>query len=418
MSYFHGHGRLDEISCPLNLESSRMLAARLVKFLVPLALLNCISARVALVPKFFGQDSAIIVDTDKTRINPKLQNALYYNFPVYKLIRPGSMPATSTSTTTTENPVAANIDEYPSDLLQLARNKLGLKRADQLPSLSELGELLGTGNAADTIKYIRTLTSNDQSIALMKAYLNIDNESDAETDNEPEDEPNNEDDNNADIEEDYEALPAKQPKQIETTTKAMPAQSEYDRNVQNLNNFMQQYSSRSEERAAPAPVSYQPVFVAPGHPGRSRRPVFVHQLVPYHYPIPLRPALVPQVMKVKPTSVPTPVPSSATSTTPVPSTTVASKPHSPPHLNSPKELTNVAPHVQQLAQIANISPTVLDQFLQQQPKLAELAKRVSRLPLVQQNSKAIDTQLLLAVKKALSQDENLKRLLDAAGTLK
>lgn len=394
-----------------------MLAARLVKFLVPLALLNCISARVALMPKFFGQDSAIIVDTDKTRINPKLQNALYYNFPVYKLIRPGSMPVTSTSTTTTEKPVAANIDEYPSDLLQLIRNKLGFKRTDQLPSLSELGELLGTGNAADTIKYIRTVISDDQNIALMKAYLNMDNESDAETDNEPEDEPNNEDDNNADIDADYEALPAKQPKQIETTTKAIPAQTEYDRRVQNLNNFMQQYS-RSEKNAAPTRVSYQPVFVAPGHPGRSGRPVFVHHPLPYHYPIPLRPALVPQVMKVMPTSVPTPVPSPATSTTPVPSTTVATKPHSPPHLNSPKELTNVPPHVKQLAQIANISPTVLDQFLQQQPKLAELAKRVSRLPLVQQNSKAIDTQLLLAVKKALSQDENLKRLLDAAGTLK
>lgn len=400
-----------------------MLAARLVKFLVPLALLNCINARVALMPKFFGQDTAIIVDTDKTRINPRLQNAFYYNFPVYKLIRPGSMPVTST-TTTTDSPAPDTIDEYPSDLLQLARNKLGLKRADKLPSLNELGELLGTGNAADTIKYIRTLTSNDQGIALMKAYLNSmtdydQAESDTGTNNEPEDDQYNEDDNSADIEADYEALPAKQTKQTDTTTKATQAQvTEQIGIMQSVNNFMKQYGVWSEDSTTPKPVSYQPVFVAPVQAVGGRRPVFVRQPLPYHYPIPLRPALAPQVMKVTTTPVTTPVPTSTTSIAPVPSTTVAAKHHSPPHLNSPKDLTNVAPHVKQLAQIANISSTVLDQFLQQQPKLAELAKRVSRLPLVQQHSKAIDTQLLLAVKKALSKDENLKRLLDAAETLK
>lgn len=428
-SYFHSRVRLVEISCPLSLESNRMFAACLLKFLVPLTLMNCISARAALTPKFFGQDSAIIVDTDKTRINPKLQNALYYNFPVYKLIRPGAMPVTSTtSTTSTPSPAAGTgtIDEYPSDLLHLARHKLGLKSTDQLPSLSNLGELLGTGNAADTIQYIRTLTSNDQGIALMKAYLDSMtdyDQADADADREEEEEVRyNEDDNNADIEADYEELPVKkQTKQLDTTTKAAPAQStEQSGIMKSVHDLMKQYGLWSAESSTPKPVSYQPVFVAPVQAMQSRRPVLVRQPLPYHFPVPLRPAMVPQVMKVRPTHAPatsTPAPTTSSST-PVPSTTVATTPrHAPPHLNSPK-LTNVAPHVQQLAEIANISPTVLDQFLQQQPKLAELAKRVSRLPLVQQHSRAIDSQLLLAVKKALSQDENLKRLLDAADTLK
>lgn len=432
-SYFHRCVRLVEISCPLSLESNRMFAAYLLKFLVPLALMNCISARVALTPKFFGQDSAIIVDTDKTRLNPKLQNALYYNFPVYKLIRPGAMPVTSTtSTTTTPSPAtgAGTIDDYPSDLLHLARNKLGLKSTDQLPSLNDLGELLGTGNAADTIQYIRTLISDDQGIALMKDYLasmtDYDQaDADADTDNEPEEDEEvryNEDDNNADIEVDYEALPVKKTKQLDTTTKAAPTQStEQSGIMKSVNDFMQQYGLWSAESSTAKPVSYQPVFVAPVRAMQSRRPVLVRQPLPYHFPIPLRPAIVPQVKKVTPRPAPTtstPAPTT-TSTTPVPSTTLATTPRpAAPHLNSPKELTNVAPHVQQLAEIANISPTVLDQFLQQQPKLAELAKRVSRLPLVQQHSRAIDSQLLLAVKKALSQDENLKRLLGAADTLK
>ncbi|KAH8421064.1 hypothetical protein KR222_009694 [Zaprionus bogoriensis] len=394
------------------------MLGQVLRLLLPLlALLHCAGARVALTPKFFGQDSAVIVDTDKTRLNPKLQNALYYNFPVYKLINPASrvssVPTTTTSTTT------ASPDEYPSDLLALARNKLGLKRTDQLPSLSELGELLGTGNAAETIKYIRTLTSNEQGIALMKAYLDSMTDYDqTESDAEEEQQPYNEDDNSADLEADYEALPAKQPKP--ETTALEPEQGL----MQRVNEFMKQYSLwPAAESSTAKPVAYQPVFVAPVQAvaGKQRTPVLVRQPLPYHYPIPLRPVLMPQLVKVPPTtSTTTPAPTTSTAappTTAAPGSTAA--PQRAPHLNSPrKELANVAPHVQQLAQIANISPMVLDEFLQQQPKLAELARRVSRLPLVQQHSRAIDSQLLLAVKKALAHDENLKRLLDAAETLK
>lgn len=381
-----------------------------MKFLLGLALFNCISGRVLMMPKFYGQDSAIIVDTDKSlqsKLNPKLHNALYYNIPVYKLFKPGNGAPTVTSTTTTAAPIGL-VEEYPSDLLNMARNKLGLRRLDQLPSLSDLGELLGTGNAEETIKYIRALTSNDQGIALMRAYLgSLDydqSESEAETKAKYNEDGNDTD--NADIDADYDdAGHLKQPK-LDT---AKAVQWEEGGLMKRVNDFMKQYGMWSDETTTPAPINYKPVFVAPQLATvKAPRQLLLRQPLPYHYPIPLRPA-------VKTTS--TIVPS--TTATPQRSTQAPT----PPHLNSPKELptlssTHVAPHIQQLAQIANIPPSVLDSFLQQQPKLAELAKRVSRLPLVQQHNRAINGQLLVAVKKAISQDENLKRLLSESQTLK
>ncbi|XP_062137445.1 uncharacterized protein LOC133846463 [Drosophila sulfurigaster albostrigata] len=378
-----------------------MLACYL-KFLLPLALLHSVVGRVLMMPKFYGQDSAIIVDTDKaglqSKLNPKLQNAFYYNIPVYKFFKPGAMmPTTTTTTTTTPAPIMS-MDEYPSDLLYIARNKLGLKRMDQLPSLSELGELLGTGNAEETIKYIRALTSNDQGISLMKAYLGaLDYDQSGGEEDESEvitqrkyNEDDNDTDNNSEVEADYAEVPLQQPK-LEREESSL---------MQRVNEFMQQYGMWSEETTTTTTTKSPTVL--PHKP--TLRPL------PYHYPIPLRAAT---------SSVRT-----ASTTT---STTTAATPQAPmpPHLNSPKvsptassSSVPVAPHIQQLAHIANIPPAVLDTFLQQQPKLAELAKRVSRLPLVQQHSKAIDGQLLVAVKKALSQDESLKRLLATSQTLK
>ncbi|KAH8384627.1 hypothetical protein KR093_003368 [Drosophila rubida] len=392
------------------------MLARFIRFLLPLGLMHCVSARVLMMPKFYGQDSAIIVDTDKSmqsKLNPKLQNALYYNIPVYKFYKPGA----GITTTTTAAPTMS-IDEYPSDLLYIARNKLGLKRLDQLPRISELGELLGTGNAEQTIRYIRTLTSNDQGISLLKAYLGTlgydQSESESEADTEPkysEDDDNDTDNetDNSDIAVDYVEAPIKQP-HLESTTK--PTTSEAGGLMQHVNNFMKQYGMWSDESTtqAPARVPHQPLFIAPV---TRPRPLLMRQQapLPYHYPIPLRSAS--QAVKLTP-----PMEASTTAATP--------QAPMPPHLNTPKVPPTsssttqlpVAPHIQQLAEIANIPPAVLDTFLQQQPKLAELAKRVSRLPLVQQHSKAIYGQVLMAVKKALSQDENLMRLLTASQTLK
>ncbi|XP_017147873.1 uncharacterized protein LOC108159254 [Drosophila miranda] len=384
----------------------------LVRFLWPLALLQCINARVTLMPKFYGQDSAVIVDAERkvpSKLDSKLQNALYYNFPVYKLIKPG----VQTTTTTTAAPVPTN-SEYPSDLVEIAQTKLGLK---VLPSISELGQLIGTRSNSETIEYVRSLTSNEQGIALMKDYLEtLDYElSEDVPDSVDDGDDASDDDNtmdNADVEADFDERPRLETTSRSTiTTKKPEMQASL---LQRFGDFMKQYSLWSENTTTAAPatrkpkpsaVSFKPVFVAP--PGAARmRPLLVRQPLPYHYPIPLRPVMIP----AKPTQ--------------VPSTTAAPRPNKVPHLNTPKHIDvemqspPVATHVRQLAEMANISPQVLDRFLQQQPKLAELAKRVSTLSLSQDQTRAMDSQIFMAVKRALSQNEELKRLLESAQTLK
>lgn len=402
-------------------------------------------------PKFYGQDSAIIVDTDKSRLSPKLQNALYYNIPVYKLINPRTTPTPIASMNTRAPKV---VDEYPSDLLDIVRTKLGLKRLDQLPSIRELGNLLGTSNGEETIKYVRSLTSTDQGISLMKAYLeSMDYESaDSNSDSEEMQEEKNDNENNADLNVDYDATPAKL--DIPITTKIPKAQWEGSASMQS---FINQYRLDSSTTSRWLP--YKQVLVAPVQANQHQnlapamQPVLVRHPLPYHYPIPLRPVLLPAPVKstqkqrkspashkpsqtpesalAAPTHLNTPIlamtPASPAGNildmpskiTQAPTTTTTLHTGSnlkPPHLNTPKETTfaPVAPHVQQLAQMANISPHILDNFLQHQPKLAELAKRISRLPLVQQHSKAIDSQLFIAVKRALSQNNNLNDLLIAS----
>lgn len=376
----------------------------LLRFLWILALLQCILARVPQNLRFDGQNSAIIIDTDMKmapKMGSKLQNALYYNLPVYRMIK-------HTTTTTTAAPVT-NF-QYPKDLVDLARNRLGLK---VLPSLEELAELIGTNTPAETIDYIRNLTADEAGIALMKEYLATLNFEDQEVadDKDAEDQGDNpDDDDNAMDNGGYEEAP----KQPQTTTPD-PQNSLYQR----FSGFMKQYnlwSSDSSTTSAPAPalppppaVVFKPIFVPPSV--NRLRPLLVRQPLPYHYPIPLRPVMMPTV---KPTA--------------VPSTTVAPK----PHLNTPKKIEEVqeveveaevptppvAPHIRQLAEMANISPHTLDRFLQQQPKLAQLAKRVSTLALSQEQTKAMDTQVFMAIQKALSQNEELKRLIEAAQTLK
>ncbi|EDW71419.1 uncharacterized protein link [Drosophila virilis] len=387
--------------------------ARLLKFVLQLALLQCISGRLSVGAKFYGQPSEIIVDNDKPRLNSKLQNALYYNIPVYKLINP------STGNPTAKTTMPMVISEYPSDVLHIARTRLGLKRMDQLPSISELGKLLGTGNADETIKYVRFLMSNDQGIELMKTYLESFDYEQAANDNTPREKDDESDNftNNADIDVDYDEATSKL--NIPTKMKSSNSELEEASSMQRFNEFVKQYSFWPGSSTTPRPLPYKRVLMPPVQPTQQRhgpamRPVLVRQPLPYHFPVPLRSALMSQ--PVKSTSMPTLTNSTTNSNR-------STHDMKPPHLNTPKQAEmpspdHVAPHVQQLAQMANISPQVLDQFLQQQPKLAELAKRLSRLPLVQQHSQTIDSQLLLAVKTALFQDENLKSLLGASQTLK
>ncbi|KAI8037409.1 intraflagellar transport protein 46 homolog [Drosophila gunungcola] len=385
------------------------MIALLMRFLWSFALLQCIQAKVALRPLFYGQDSAVIVDTYRKfppRLDSKLQNALYYNMPVYKLIKPGLPTKTTTTTTTT----AAPSPGYPADLLDIAHNKLGLK---DLPSIEELGEMIGTDNARETIDYIRTLTGTDEGLALMKQYLdalhfeqaeeNVAEEKEEDDNGDNGDDDDDDDNNMANVS--YDELPQ------EKSTVVVP--SPEGSLMQRVGDFMKQYnlwSGQVTTTTTPAPViaaparSFLPVFVPPPAGLKPMRPILVRQPLPYHYPIPLRPVALPTV---RPTQ--------------VPSTTRA--PH--PHLNTPKQqedaeikYSTLPPHIQQFAKLANISPEVVERFLERQPKLAELAKRLSTLALSPEQTQAMDSQVIRAVQNALTKNDDLQRLIEASQALK
>ncbi|XP_039482782.1 PH domain-containing protein DDB_G0287875 [Drosophila santomea] len=387
----------------------------LMRFLWSLAMVQCIQARVSMLPRFYGQDSAIIVDINRKfppRMDSKLQNALYYNLPVYKLIKP--------TTTTTSTTTAAPTSGYPADLLDLAHNKLGLK---ELPSLEDLGEMIGTNGASETIDYIRTLTGTEEGLALMKQYLDALHFEEAE-ENVAEEQEKAENDDDDDDDDDntmgnasYDEIP-----QERATAPADP--SPKLSLMQRFGDFMKQYnlwSGQVSTTTTPAPfiaaptASFQPVFVPPPPAGMTPlRPILVRQPLPYHYPIPLRP-----VSLASPKSIQLPTTTTTTTTTPAPVTK--------PHLNTPKlimqedaegKYSTLPPHIQQLAKMANISPQVVEIFLERQPKLAELAKRLSTLALSPEQTQAMDAQVLKAVQHALSSNDDLQRLIEAAQALK
>ncbi|KAH8285101.1 hypothetical protein KR054_005252 [Drosophila jambulina] len=380
----------------------------LLRLLWPLALLQSIQASaVAPRPLIYGRD-----------------NAYYFGLPVYKLIKPGVPPTTTTTTT------PAPSSGYPSDILDIAYKKLGLKK---LPRIEDLGELIGTGDALETIEYLRKRTGSDADIALMKQYMDTlhfeeEHEAEEEAEAEAEAEVDAADEEKQDDDDDDNTMDnsfdEEQPRENVTPTNAPEPQESM---MQRFSTFLKQWTSRAAAPATPPPspppraVSFQPVFVVRPPPMASvpnRRPLLVRQPVPYHYPVPFRPVT------------PSPPPPHVERSTEVPSTTAAPK---PPHLNTPKEqeLTakeleditidipnNLSPHIMQFAKLANISPVIVDRFLQRQPKLAALAKKVSTLALSQEQTQEMESQVLMAVHKALSQSEEMSKILEAAQTLK
>ncbi|XP_017031252.1 uncharacterized protein link [Drosophila kikkawai] len=385
----------------------------LTRLLWPLALLQCIQASaVAPRPIIYGRD-----------------NAYYFGLPVYKLIKPGVPPPTTTTTTTT---TPAPSSGYPSDILDIAYRKLGLKK---LPRIEDLGELIGTGDAIETIEYLRKRTGSDADIALMKQYMDTlhfeeeheaEEEAEAEAEEEAAAEEEKPDDDNDDDDDNTmgNSFDEDQPRENIIPTKAPEPQGSM---MQRFSSFLRQWTSRAPTPSPtvvtpppsppPRTVSFQPVFVVrpPTMPVPNRRPVLVRQPVPYHYPVPFRPVTTSPPRVEKPTE--------------VPSTTAAPK----PHLNTPKEQelsakeleditidipNNLSPHIMQFAKLANISPVIVDRFLQRQPKLAALAKKVSTLALSQEQTQEMESQVLMAVHKALSQSEEMSKILEAAQTLK
>ncbi|XP_036333722.1 uncharacterized protein LOC118744664 [Rhagoletis pomonella] len=314
----------------------------------------------------------------------------------------------STTVNLTTNSLEASTDntiytaaEFPHDLLEIARSKLGLRSLDEVPSISELAEFLGTSNAEETIKYIRQLTNTDQGIELIKAYLESADFTDR-TEESRRGQQQQEMDGGRTI------VESTKPKSnllerlaayfhiynLWPQSNGVDAADARKQVQQQLSKYIKpqlQYRKRMQAAAAHHGGAH-PTGVHHPH-----KPLLIRNPLPYHYPIPFRPVFGNRLPQHNDAAAGNPM-----------STTV--------HLNTPKFY--VPSHIQ-LARAANIPPQQLQTLLQSKPKLAELAAKVSHLPLTNDRSSPIDAQLLAAVKRAVEHDEDLRKLLQAtAETLK
>ncbi|XP_054738678.1 uncharacterized protein LOC129244827 [Anastrepha obliqua] len=295
--------------------------------------------------------------------------------------------------------------EFPHELLEIARSKLGLKTLDEVPSISELAEFLGTVNTEETLKYIRRLTSTEEGVTLIKKYLES-----ADFTNRTEE-------------------TRRRHQQQETNVKSALVESKKAKSnllqrvaaYFHIYNLWPQKDGETDEADIRKQVQQQLTkYIKPQLEYRKRMqvtaahkagsyaaatphqiPLLVRNPLPYHYPIPLRPLLsarLPQNNNV------------------TDNTLSQSAAFSPVHLNTPRFY--LPSHIQ-LARATNIPPQQLQTLLQSKPKLAELAAKVSHLPLTNDRSALIDAQLLAAVKRAVEQDDDLRKLLQTtAETLK
>lgn len=480
-------------------------------------------------PKFYGQDSAIIVDTDKSL--PQTNNVNYPNkirmpppfplwrhYPRYHIIpppppgqilaintwgktansKPINMPTTTTTTsttttsttttTTTPKPTTSTTktmitkfptsspfitdDEFPSELLDIAQNKLGLKSLDEIPSISELGQLLGTTSPEETLSYIKKLTSNEQGVALMKAYIEStdytdnsgdlsDNDKDAEDDLDDEEEGEDIGDieepvkvndegliviNDADAEDDYEEevpkptlKPRKTPKIIQKfkeLPQTHPSLMERLANFMHLNNFFHKNNKKqTEAELTVSTESHQIDRVTENGKKLNNKSKTLNKesqenqteseiinVQELKENLGLKTSILNQ--ETIPYNYPVPIrasSSSSTTTTTTTTTTPAPTINSPSantpvvHLNTPKMLM---PHVQQLSRVTKIPSKKIEDFLATKPKLLELATKVSRFPIGYDRNSPMEAQVMAAVQRAIEQDEDLKKLLSSTATLK
>lgn len=78
-------------------------------------------------------------------------------------------------------PAAAGNEELPAELVQMALS-LGITDTSKLPSLNEAMSLLGTTSAEETVKVIRDIASTENGMALIRQFLENNDESSEESD--------------------------------------------------------------------------------------------------------------------------------------------------------------------------------------------------------------------------------------------
>lgn len=416
-------------------------------------------------PEFRGHDSAIIVDSEKIVAQKKYNDRqfpikmrvpfpLWRQYPRYHFMpRPpprqvltayhwaniakdtgpfthsvASFPMKS-DTTTTKAPTPKTVsistlspifrgDDFPAELLAIAQNELGLRNTDEIPSISEWGQLVGTKSPEETLKYIKRLALNERGIALLKAYIEsadytdktgelVKNKEDSQ--NKPVDEEDNDamfdtvkplrandaDLNGSKINNDEELT------QTNTTPKMQEFLASNHSLIGRLSNFVhitslfnsaeQQTRNKgkklSKKENPQLKDIHQNLQVNPDVNSKSlKTPLLVRESVPFNYPIPIR------------------IQSFAGASD------VSAK-----HLNTPKVLI---PHVHHISRVTNVPVRQIEDIVASKPKLLDLITKVGRFPITYHRSSPVEAQVIAAVRKAFEEDEDLKRILSSTSTLK
>lgn len=334
------------------------------------------------------------MDTDKTPITKQQFRTSHQTpyYPKYHIIPrlppanngklltkelPRSLEAHKQPQTTESNIATQSIiltkDEFPKDLLDIAQNKLGINNLDEVPSISELGELLGTDSALETIKYIREITATEEGIALVKAYIESSDYTDSTGVNTIP--TTTEYSTSANIESASE-LNLATPSFFERLSAYFNIFDFFLRNKEtDLEKNLQQFDSGTTQKSV------------------QKKPLFMRHPLPYHYPIPLRPVIIYKPRNVAPAR--------------------HNGFRSVGHLNTPKYRKQP---LKAVAKSGLKSPKTENQKQQERILFGE---NVSKFSPPQDRSALIDTQYVAAaIEKAIEQDEDLKKIINSTDTLK
>ncbi|XP_055838259.1 uncharacterized protein LOC129906505 isoform X1 [Episyrphus balteatus] len=109
-------------------------------------------------PVIFQKDNSVIATESIKVLLPQHHNIIDVKYPNYEVV-------TNLASETLK------ADSLPADLIEIAATKLGIRNLNEIPSLSELGDLLGTTSSEETIETIRELTATESGIDLIKAFI-------------------------------------------------------------------------------------------------------------------------------------------------------------------------------------------------------------------------------------------------------
>ncbi|XP_055921762.1 uncharacterized protein LOC129952872 [Eupeodes corollae] len=132
-------------------------------------ILVILKTTIAYHPVILKKDKTVITfEPIKISLPKNIKNISPTKYPYYEVVtNPPIIRPTKASPISFDN----ENEKLPVDLIETASTKLGITNLEQIPSLSELSNLLGTTSREETIETIRELTETESGIDLIKAFI-------------------------------------------------------------------------------------------------------------------------------------------------------------------------------------------------------------------------------------------------------